>query len=44
MAENKNDDHPQVPGLSAMAWFAVFLAVTLLTLVIFLQTKFGAPG
>ena len=44
MAEQKRDDHPQAPGLSAMAWFAVFLGVTLLTLVIFLQIKFGGPG
>lgn len=44
MAEHKSsDDHPQAPGLSAMAWFAVFLFVTLLALVLFLQLKFGTP-
>ena len=44
MAEHKSDDHPQAPGLSAMAWFAVFLAVSLMAIVLILQTKFGTPG
>lgn len=44
MAEHKSDDHPQAPGLSAMAGFAVFLFVALLGLVLFLQMKFGTPG
>jgi hypothetical protein len=45
MAEqHKNDDHPQAPGLSAMAYFAVFLLVSLLGIVLFLQMKFGTPG
>jgi len=45
MAEqHKSDDHPQAPGLSAMAWFAVFLFVSLMAIVLFLQTKFGTPG
>jgi hypothetical protein len=43
MAEHKNDDHPQAPGTMAMAWFAVFLFVTLLSLVLFLHMKFGNP-
>ena len=43
MAEHKQD-HPSAPGLPAMAWFAVFLAVALLGLVLFLQFKFGTPG
>ncbi|MFO7565820.1 MAG: hypothetical protein R6X02_24475 [Enhygromyxa sp.] len=43
MAEHKSDDHPQAPGLSAMAWFAVFLFVALISLVVFLQLKFGTP-
>jgi hypothetical protein len=43
MAEHKNDDHPQAPGLAAMGWFAIFLFVTLLSLVLFLQFKFGTP-
>ena len=44
MADHKSDDHPQAPGLSAMAWFAVFLCVSLLGLVIVLQMKFGTPS
>jgi hypothetical protein len=44
MATPKHEDHPQTPGLPAMAWFAVFLAVSLLSLVLFLQMKFGTPG
>jgi hypothetical protein len=40
----KQDDHPQIPGLSAMAGFAMFLFVALLSLVLFLQAKFGTPG
>jgi hypothetical protein len=44
MAEHKSEDHPQAPGLSAMAWFAVFLFVSLLGLVLFLQMKFGTPS
>jgi hypothetical protein len=43
MAEHKNDDHPQAPGLAAMGWFAIFLFVVLMSLVLFLQFKFGAP-
>jgi hypothetical protein len=43
MAEHKNEDHPQAPGTMAMAWFAVFLFVALLSLVLFLHTKFGTP-
>jgi hypothetical protein len=44
MAEHKkNDDHPQAPGLTAMAWFAIFLLVSLLSIVLFLQLKFGTP-
>jgi hypothetical protein len=44
MAEHKSDDHPRAPGLSTMAWFAVFLGVVLMGLVLFLQTKFGTPS
>ncbi|WP_255215745.1 hypothetical protein [Pseudenhygromyxa sp. WMMC2535] len=44
MAENKQEDHPQVPGLTAMAWFALILFVSLIGLVLFLQFKFGTPG
>jgi hypothetical protein len=44
MAEHKSEDHPQAPGLTAMAWFAVFLFVSLLGLVLFLQMKFGTPS
>ena len=43
MVDQKHDDHPQVPGLSAMGYFALFLFVTLLSLVLFLQFKFGTP-
>jgi len=44
MAEQKkHDDHPQIPVLSAMGYFAVFLAVSLLGIVLFLQFKYGAP-
>jgi hypothetical protein len=43
MAEHKHDDHPQAPGLAAMGWFAIFLFVVLMALVLFLQFKFGAP-
>lgn len=43
MAEQKHDDHPQAPGLSAMGYFAMFLAVVLMSLVLFLQFKFGTP-
>jgi hypothetical protein len=43
MAEHKKDDHPPIPGTMAMAGFAVFLFVTLLSLVLFLHTKFGVP-
>lgn len=44
MAEQKSDNHPAAPGLSAMAGFAVFLFVALLALVLFLQFKFGTPA
>ena len=44
MAEHKkDDDHPQAPGLTSMAYFALFLFVTLMSLVLFLQFKFGTP-
>jgi hypothetical protein len=43
MAEQKHQDHPEAPGLSAMGWFAVFLFVVLMSLVLFLQFKFGTP-
>lgn len=43
MADQKHDDHPPIPGLPAMGWFAVFLAVVLMSLVLFLQFKFGTP-
>ena len=44
MGDNKQDnDHPQAPGLAAMGWFAVFLLVSLMSLVLFLQFKFGTP-
>lgn len=44
MADKKQDnDHPEAPGLAAMGWFAVFLLVALMSLVLFLQTKFGTP-
>lgn len=43
MGENKHDDHPQVPGLNAMAGFAVFLLISLMAIVLFLQFKFGTP-
>jgi hypothetical protein len=41
---DQNQDHPEAPGLNAMAYFALFLFVTLLGLVLFLQFKFGAPA
>jgi hypothetical protein len=41
--EKKHDDHPQAPGLNAMAGFAIFLLVALMSLVLFLQFKFGTP-
>jgi hypothetical protein len=41
--QHKSDDHPQAPGLNAMAWFAVFLFVVFVGLVLFLQLKFGTP-
>ncbi len=45
MAEHpSSDNHPQIPGTSSMAWFAVFLAVTFLGLTIFLQLHFGNPA
>jgi hypothetical protein len=43
MAEHKHDDHPSAPGLAAMGWFAIFLFVVLMALVLFLQFKFGTP-
>jgi hypothetical protein len=42
-ANPKQEDHPQAPGLTAMAYFAVFLAVSLMGLVLFLHFKFGTP-
>ena len=44
MVEKKNDDHPPIPGTNAMAGFAIFLLVSLLAIVLFLQFKFGTPG
>lgn len=44
MAEQKRDDTPQAPSLSAMAWFALFLFVSFLGLVLYLHMKFGQPG
>ena len=45
MSDNNNEDnHPQVPGLSAMGWFALFLFISLLSLVLTLQFKFGTPA
>jgi|GEM_PF-2404114 len=44
MATNKSDNHPEVPGLTTMAGFAVFLAVMLLGLVLFLHFKFGVQA
>jgi len=43
MAEKKQDNHPEAPGLTTMGWFAIFLFVSLLGLVLFLQFKFGTP-
>ena len=44
MGDHKQDnDHPEAPGLAAMSWFAVFLLVSLMSLVMFLQFKFGTP-
>lgn len=40
---DQNQDHPEAPGLSAMGYFAIFLFVTLMGLVLFLQFKFGTP-
>jgi hypothetical protein len=42
-ANPKQEDHPQAPGLASMAFFAVFLAVVLTSLAIFLHFKFGTP-
>ena len=45
MAEQqKNNDHPEAPGLTSMAYFAVFLFVSLISIVLFLQFKFGTPA
>lgn len=44
MAEQNKDDQPQAPGLTAMAYFALFLFVSLIGLVLFLQSNFGTPG
>lgn len=41
--QHKSDDHPEAPGLSSMAWFALFLFILLMTIVLTLQTKFGTP-
>ncbi|PRP95458.1 hypothetical protein ENSA5_39230 [Enhygromyxa salina] len=43
MADQKYDEHPPIPGLPAMAWFALLLAIALVSLVVFLQIKFGVP-
>ena len=43
MANTNQEDHHEIPSLSSMAWFAVFLAVSLMSLVLFLHFKFGAP-
>ena len=44
MADQKHGDHPEAPGLSQMGWFAIFLFVALMSLVLFLQFKFGTPA
>ena len=44
MAEQNEGDHPSVPGLAAMAWFAVFLGIGMISLVLALHFKFGTPG
>ncbi len=44
MADNKRADQPEIPSTSAMGWFAVFLAVVFLSLVLFLQFTFPMPG
>ena len=41
MADNKQH---QIPSTASMAWFAVFLGIVLLSLVLFLQFKFGTPA
>ena len=43
MAKPKQEDHHEIPSLASMGWFAAFLAVILLSLVLFLQYKFGTP-
>ncbi|KIG12703.1 hypothetical protein DB30_01061 [Enhygromyxa salina] len=43
MSTPKQEDHHEIPSLSSMAYLAVFLAVSLLGLVLFLQLKFGTP-
>lgn len=43
MAEQKHDDHPELPGLTAMVVFALILGVALITLTLMLQFKFGNP-
>ena len=43
MVEKKHDDHPPIPNVNAMAGFAIFLLVVFLSLVLFLQFKFGHP-
>ncbi len=40
----KQDDHPQIPGVNAMAWFALITFLAILSLVLFLQFKFGTPA
>ncbi len=44
MADQEQHDHPQIPGLTSMAWFAAFLGIALLVLTLTLQFKFGTPG
>ena len=41
--KHKHDDHPEAPGLAAMGYFAIFLGIVLMSLVLFLQFKFGTP-
>lgn len=44
MADKKQEKHPEAPGLAAMGYFAIFLAVVLMSLVLFLHFKFGTAG
>lgn len=44
MAKAKQEDHHEIPSLASMAYFAVFLGVVLMSLVLFLHFKFGTPA